>query len=333
MERETDMSQGPVIIELDEEAISPADAPPVPEIGSAAMPALATALGAPQGRVSRIGKWLVAMTGALITGWIGIALWSFVQGLLASSPILGMIYASVVAVAVGLLLIVAARELLAYRRLGRLDELQTRASSAISDGSRDAGMNVASAILGLYRNRRDLSWKIQRTEEMLPDQMDAHSVLNVVEVELLDPLDKAALLEIEAASRRVATLTALIPLALADVAIALAVNLRMVRSVAQIYGGRSGTFGSWRLVRAVITHLVATGAVSIGDDLIGSVAGGTIASKISRRFGEGIINGALTARVGIAAMTLCRPMPFVARDKPKTAAVLKRALTGVFSKT
>jgi len=326
------MNQGPVIIELDEEAISPADAPPVPELGSAAMPVLAHALGGQQGRVSRIGKWLAAMTGALITGWIGIALWSFVQGLLASSPILGMIYAGIVAIVIGLLLTVAAREVLAYRRLGRLDELQMRAASALSDGSRQAGMSVADATLGLYRNRRDLGWKIQRTEEMLPDQMDAHSVLNVLEVELLDPLDKGALLEIEAASRRVATLTALIPLALADVAIALAVNLRMVRAVAQIYGGRSGTFGSWRLVRAVITHLVATGAMSIGDDMIGSVAGGTIASKISRRFGEGIVNGALTARVGIAAMTLCRPMPFTARDKPKTSAVVKRALAGVFTK-
>ena len=106
----------------------------------------------------------------------------------------------------------------------------------------------------------------------------------------------------------------------------------MVRAVAQIYGGKSGTLGSWRLTRAVIAHLVATGALAVGDDLIGSVAGGTIAGKISRKFGEGVINGALTARVGIAAMTLCRPMPFVAKEKPKTAATVKRALAGVFQR-
>ena len=126
--------------------------------------------------------------------------------------------------------------------------------------------------------------------------------------------------------------TALVPIALADIAIALATNMRMVRAVAQIYGGRSGTVGSWKLVRAVLTHLVATGAVAIGDDLISSVAGGALAGKISRRFGEGIINGALTARVGITAITLCRPMPFVVREKPKTRNVVKRALTGVFQR-
>lgn len=326
------MSQGPQIIELEDDAVSPADAPPVPEVGHAAMPVLAETLGKPQGRIGRLGKWVTAMTAALITGWIGIALWNFVQGLLASSPTLGAIYAGFLAVTLFLLLILAAREILAYRRLGTLEHLQKQALSAQEDGSREAGMKLANSVTALYQSRDELSWKMQRVNELLPDQMDAQSVLNVLETELIDPLDQAALKEVESASRRVATMTALIPLALADVTIALAANLRMVRAVAQIYGGKSGTLGSWRLTRAVIAHLVATGALAVGDDLIGSVAGGTIAGKISRKFGEGVINGALTARVGIAAMTLCRPMPFVAKEKPKTAATVKRALAGVFQR-
>ena len=39
-----------------------------------------------------------------------------------------------------------------------------------------------------------------------------------------------------------------------------------------------GTFGSLRLTRSVLTHLVATGAVAVGDDLIQSVAGGGLLS-------------------------------------------------------
>ena len=49
----------------------------------------------------------------------------------------------------------------------------------------------------------------------------------------------------------VATATALAPLALADVLVALATNVRMIRSIAQIYGGRAGRLGSWRRLRAV----------------------------------------------------------------------------------
>jgi hypothetical protein len=46
---------------------------------------------------------------------------------------------------------------------------------------------------------------------------------------------------------------------LADVATALAANLRMIRKIAEIYGGRSGLVGNWRLTRAVMTHRLRLG--------------------------------------------------------------------------
>jgi putative membrane protein len=80
----------------------------------------------------------------------------------------------------------------------------------------------------------------------------------------------------------------------------------------------------------VLTHLVATGAVAVGDDLIHSVAGGSVLSRISRRFGEGVVNGALTARVGVAAMEVCRPLPFRAERAPSVTGLVRRALAGLF---
>ena len=66
--------------------------------------------------------------------------------------------------------------------------------------------------------------------------------------------------------------------------------------------------------------------------MLGSIAGGSIVGKLSRRFGEGVVNGALTARVGVAAMDVCRPMPFRALDKPRVTELMKRALTGFFAR-
>ena len=180
--------------------------------------------------------------------------------------------------------------------------------------------------LALYRVLRD------RLAELREDQLDAHSLLALAEAELLGPLDIAASREVEAAARQVATVTALVPLALADVAAALTSNLRMIRRVAEIYGGRSGFFGSWRLTRAVLSHLVATGAVAVGDDMLEPILGGTMLAKLSRRFGEGLVNGALTARVGVAAMEVCRPMPFSQGRRPKVRSIIKRALSGLFGK-
>jgi len=61
------------------------------------------------------------------------------------------------------------------------------------------------------------------------------------------------------------------------------------------------------------------------------VAGGGLLSKLSRRFGEGVINGALTARVGVAAMDVCRPMPFVALPRPRVTNLMTRGLSGLFA--
>jgi len=108
-------------------------------------------------------------------------------------------------------------------------------------------------------------------------------------------------------------------------------DLRAAQAVQRkVHGGRSGTLGSWRLTRAVLTHLVATGAVAVGDDLISSIAGGGVLSKLSRRFGEGVINGALTARVGVAAMDVCRPQPYVSQSPPSVTGLVSRAMAGLF---
>ncbi|MBL9048034.1 MAG: DUF697 domain-containing protein, partial [Tabrizicola sp.] len=64
----------------------------------------------------------------------------------------------------------------------------------------------------------------------------------------------------------------------------------------------------------------------------GSVAGGGVLSKLSRRFGEGVVNGALTARVGVAAMEQCRPLPFAGLPRPGVSALVSRALAGLVSK-
>jgi len=181
-----------------------------------------------------------------------------------------------------------------------------------------------------HRGRDELRWGFERLAEREAEVFDTETLLTLTETEVMAPLDAAAMREVEAASRQVATVTAIVPLALADIAVALTANVRMIRRVAEIYGGRSGALGSWRLTRAVMAHLVATGVIAVGDDMIGSLAGGGVLSKLSRRFGEGVVNGALTARVGVAALEVCRPLPFVPGKRPGVTGIVKRALTGLF---
>jgi len=286
----------------------------------------------PHHRPSAFGRFAVGVFATLFALVLGVQAWRFVVGLLDSVPWLGAVALVLVALAVCVALVQAAREGLAFVRLGQLDSLRQAALRAHASADLAQARAVVAQLDRLYAVRPEMAAaraSLTRTGE---DIFDADTLLRVAEQALILPLDTRARAEVEAATRQVALVTALIPLALADVAAALLANLRMVRRLAEIYGGRAGTFGSWRLMRRVFVSLLATGAVAITDDLIGSFAGGGLLGRLSRRFGEGVVNGALTARVGLAAMEICRPLPFGVAQRPGVTATVAHALAGLVSR-
>ena len=251
----------------------------------------------------------------------------------ARNQILGWAFSIILVLLALSVLAIIVRETFALFRLSRLDRLQNAVIKAVSDQDSHTAKKLGGSLLSLYKTRPEMASLTSQASTRISDQVDADSVFAVVETDVMRVLDAQAVREIEAAARQVATVTALVPLAFADVATAMVSNIRMIRRIAQIYGGRGGVIGSWRLLRSVMGHLVATGAMAVGDDWLGSILGGGLFSKLSRRFGEGMINGALTARVGRAAMEVCRPMPFVTQTRPSVTTLVRRSLTGVFDKS
>ena len=311
----------------------PASAPAVPDIlpgtptGGQAMLALA---GLSQRKGSALTRFALWAFGALFTFSLSVGAYNFVADLLAQNLILGWIAFALVAMAALAALILSLREWAAFVRLARLDALRARAGMAHATADLPEARRVVTALDQLYAGRPETAWGRARLAERQAEVMDADALLALVETEVMPPLDAAARASVQGAARQVAMVTALVPLAFADVAMALVANLRMIRQIAEIYGGRAGSFGSLRLLRRVFASLLAAGALALTDDMISSVAGGGVVSKLSRRFGEGVVNGALTARVGVAAIELCRPLPFRALERPAVSSLVSRALKGVF---
>lgn len=307
---------GPVLLDPDElglaEAVSPAEAPD-PEMPEeeAAQAALATATARRRIGIGAI-FWggLASLVGLAIT----VTLFEFIAGLLERYPWLGWLGIALVAAVALALSAFALRELAALSRLRRIESLRETAMSGEAQATVDG-------LLKLYAGRPDMERYRADLAEARREITDTDDLMRFAEQRAIRPLDLAAQKTVSRGAREVAAATALIPLALIDVLAVLLANLRMIRKVAEIYGGRTGWLGSWRLLRAVAVHLMATGVVAAGDDIVGPLLGGSVLSKLSRRFGEASVNALLTARVGVAAIEICRPMPFVAETRPRATSL------------
>ena len=160
---------------------------------------------------------------------------------------------------------------------------------------------------------------------------DPGELLALADREILAPLDVDARRIVTRSAKRVATVTALSPMVLIAVTYVLIENLRLLRTLATLYGARPGFLGVMRLARMVFTHMVATGGIAMTDDLLGQFLGQDLLRRLSRRLGEGAFNGALTARIGVTALEVIRPLPFLAAKPPRVRDVLAEALKPLFS--
>lgn len=328
--------RGPVLIEVDaEEAgeIAPTAAASVPDEPDAEqVRAMRTVAALTARRPSRLAKWFWSLLATLVFLAVSVATWEFVSGLIDRAPLFGYAALALSAMLATVLAAVAVREFVSFARLGHLDDLRRSAAAALAEKDLVAARTTARRIERLYAGREELRWGRERIRELSSDAFDADALFGIVESELLTPLDDAARREVETASRLVAMATAATPIAMIDVTSALILNMRMIRRVAEIYGGGTGALGSWQLARSILIHLAATGALAMGDELIASVVGGNMLARVSRRFGEGVVNGALTARIGLQAMEVCRPLPYFRNPKPSVAGLLKRAFVGLLTR-
>ena len=125
--------------------------------------------------------------------------------------------------------------------------------------------------------------------------------MRLAERYLVDPLDEVAHRIIAKRARRVTLLTTVTPAAALDMLFVGAQNLSMLREIASLYGGRPSTLATFRLARMVVTHLAVAGGLALSDNFIHLFVGKGILGRLSARFGEGAVNGILTARIGLAA--------------------------------
>jgi putative membrane protein len=254
--------------------------------------------------------------GGLISLALGLWATSLIEGLFAKAESLGII-----GVVFGLVFLVgvigvAAREIIAVGRQTRIAEMHVAFAKARAQDDRAAARRLVKQLVTLYGSRAETARARAQVEEATRAIIDGRDLIDVTERALLRPLDDKAQGEIAAAAKRVSLVTAITPRAILDVLFVVAQIVRLVRRIAEIYGGRPGLLGHIKLARSIGAHIAITGGMAVGDSVLQQLVGHGIASRISARMGEGVLNGLLTARVGLSALAVCRPMPFSVDKAP-----------------
>ncbi len=298
-------------------------APPVltPEADPFAETAALPASILPRRRV-RWTRLLIAGLGGLIALAIGLAIDTLIRDLFARNDGLGCLAVALAALAGVAVLAIAAREIAGLLRIRAITVLHAGAVEAVAKDDRNAARRIARELIVLYERRPETARGRAALASHISEIIDGRDLIGLAETELILPLDDAARRLVLGASKRVALVTTISPRALVDVLFVALQVLRLIRQLAMLYAGRPGTLGFLRLTRAAITHLAVTGGMGAGDSLVQQIVGHGLAARLSARLGEGVINGLLTARVGIAAIEVCRPLPFVNGKPPRLGDVM-----------
>jgi putative membrane protein len=264
--------------------------------------------------------FLVAL-GGLVSLGVGLSVERLIADLFSAAPWLGAVALVLLAIAAVAFLALVARELSGIWRERQIERIRGKAMEAIAARDHSAAQAVVRDLTGLYAERSALAAGRARLATLGDAILDVDDRLGLAEHELVAPLDRQARNAIAAAAKQVSAVTALSPRAIVDVAFVIFAAVRLLRRIATIYGGRPGFLGFLRLARAAFAHLTVTGGMAVGESMIQQVLGLGIAARVSAKLGEGVLNGLMTARFGLAAMAVCRPLPFVREAPPRLSDV------------
>ena len=249
--------------------------------------------------------------------------------LLNRNDIIGWSSIAFIGIIILAILMIFIREIFGLASLRATKNLKHEAETALETGDLKKSKKVVNKLIKTFSSRKKMIWRIEKLKKQKGNLLDADALMVLTERELLSPIDKLAKEQVLISARRVSMITAISPFAVLDVLAVTYENLRLLKRISILYGGRPGTLGLFRLGQMVISHLALTGGIALSSDLIQQFLGHKIAAKLSAKLGEGIFNGAMTARIGIATITICRPMPFIQEEKPNFSQIAKLLLSGI----
>jgi putative membrane protein len=221
------------------------------------------------------------------------------------------------------------REYSGLRQFKHLENLQQQARDIINDDGKLSAANFCEKL----NNRLpvDLAEHEQnKWHDIDTEEYNEAEIMQLYSRTVLSKVDQKALAEVAKFSTESVVLVALSPIAIIDMLIMLWRNLRLVNKIAALYGLKLGYWSRVKLIKQVIFNMAYAGASELVADLGAELLGAELLGKLSARMAQGLGAGMLTARLGLKAMYMCRPIPFD-DEAPKLAHVRQKVVNQVQS--
>ncbi|NMP33353.1 TIGR01620 family protein [Thalassotalea sp. M1531] len=253
--------------------------------------------------------WMWKIFVSLFAVVVGIELVEFFTIGLTESPILTSLY--------GLLLIivgvVASSSLI--KEFSGLSQLKSREKlrGQLTELNDSDAFENAAPILEKVTSSLATDFTVEQTERWQQTLAKGYSDPELIKLysrQVLSETDNKALAEVARFSSESVVLVALSPIAILDMLIMLWRNLKMIDKVAGLYGLKLGYWSRIKLIKQVIANMVYAGASEVVADVSADMLGADIMGKLSGRLAQGLGAGMLTARLGLKAIYMCRPVPF-----------------------
>ena len=182
--------------------------------------------------------------------------------------------------------------------------------------------------LKLYYSEKPQAVYLQRSLDTLPDYSNGREVIDHLERSFLKPLDQEALRRVSNFSAQTGVVVTISPWASLDMALALWRSLKLIDEVAQVYGIRPSLSNRYRLLKLVLHQLAFVGGSEILiDQLLEEMGGVTLLGLASARAAQGLGAGIYTAKIGLAAIKVSRPV----KENTNSEPTLKSLLTPITS--
>lgn len=270
-------------------------------------------------------NWWWRLAGFTLLTIVLLSVWQWVVLLQQSwqnSVLHGALLSVISAAVVVLLTTVLWRELKLWRRLARNRQWQQSAQRIRHSVQFGEAEPLCRQVAASLPSSPAISAALQQWQDALQPQHSDEEQLQLFEHFVLAELDKQAQQLVYRAATDTSLAVAVSPFALADMLLVLWRSSRLLRELAQLYGGAIGQLRSLVLLKRLLAALLWAGGSELALDMASDVIGSELTAKLSARAGQGVIAGLLVARLGNLAQQQLRPLP-----AGKTAKVSIKALS------